>query len=165
MAIELRPYGDDDLALTEALESDVEVMRGLGGVAGTGESARIHARRMAGIARGDWYFTIHVDGGARPAGIIAIWQTPWDGGFVHEVGTMLFPEFHAQGIAMRAFRILAERGRAEAKFSAVHAFTGVHNEPSNAIVRRLGFTPLEECDVDYEGRPLRCNHWVFQVDS
>jgi RimJ/RimL family protein N-acetyltransferase len=165
VAITLRPYGDDDLPLTEALESDPDVMRRLGGTVAADEAGRIHAKRMAGIARGDWYFTIHVDGASRIAGIIAIWQTPWEGGSVHEVGSMLFPEFQAQGIAANAFRILVDRGLAERKFTEIHGFAEVHNEPSNGIVRRLGFELLGECDLDYEGRPLRCNHWVLRLTS
>lgn len=165
MAIELRAYGDDDLPLTAALEADAQVMRRLGGPVGAQEAARIHARRMAGVAAGDWYFTIHVPGAPRPAGIIAIWRTPWEGGLVHEVGSLLFPEFQARGIAAEAFAMLVERGRAERRFTEIHGFADVRNGPSNGIVRRLGFTLLGECDLDYEGRPLRCNHWILDVPA
>ncbi|GAA0736242.1 GNAT family N-acetyltransferase [Dactylosporangium roseum] len=163
MGIELRPYGDEDLALTVALEADPEVKSRLGGPVGAEEAARIHAKRMAGVADGDWYFTIHVDGARRPAGIIAIFRTPWEGGIVHEVGSMLFPEFQAQGVAAAAFRVLVERGRAEGRFTEIHGFADVRNGPSNGIVRRLGFELLGQCDMDYEGRPIHCNHWRLSI--
>ncbi|WP_238011176.1 GNAT family N-acetyltransferase [Dactylosporangium sp. AC04546] len=163
MTIELRPYGAEDLALTAALEADPEVKSRLGGAVGADEAGRIHERRMAAVARGDWYFTIHVTGAPRPAGVIAIFRTPWEGGHIHEVGSMLFPEFQAQGIAAEAFRMLVERGRHERRFTEIHGFAEVSNGPSNGIVRRLGFELLGECDMDYEGVPIRCNHWRLTI--
>ncbi|GAA2615177.1 hypothetical protein GCM10010399_52640 [Dactylosporangium fulvum] len=163
MGIELRPYGAEDLALTAALEADPEAKSRLGRTVGVEEAARIHAKRMAGVAAGDWYFTIHVDGAPHPAGIIAIFRTPWEGGIVHEVGSMLFPEFQAQGVAAEAFRMLVERGRAEGRFTEIHGFADVRNGPSNGIVRRLGFELLGQCDMDYEGRPIHCNHWRLRI--
>jgi hypothetical protein len=33
-------------------------------------------------------------------------------------------------------------------------------------MRKLGgFRRVEDCDLDYEGRPLRCAHWVRELTS
>ena len=43
-------------------------------------------------------------------------------------------------------------------------FPGATNAPSNALCRKFGFELLEEVDVDYGGRALRCNRWVHRAE-
>jgi hypothetical protein len=33
------------------------------------------------------------------------------------------------------------------------------------VAERLGFHRLADCELDYEGRPLRCTHWVLGLDE
>jgi RimJ/RimL family protein N-acetyltransferase len=123
------------------------------------EAARVHERRIAGVADGNLIFTIVPDGASDPAGIVAIWRTEWESRPVHELGAMLLARYHGQGLVVRAVGLLLPRA-VEAGVGELHSFPAVTNRPSNAVLQRLGFQRLEECDLDYEGRPIRCVHWL-----
>jgi RimJ/RimL family protein N-acetyltransferase len=157
--VELLTYSERDRMLTLALESDPAVVGHLGGVVDADAAAQVHERRIAAVADGDLFFTIVSDGGRDPVGIIAIWRSQWESRQVHELGAMLLPRYQAQGIAGRAFDLLLPRAL-EAGVGELHSFPAVANGPSNAILSKLGFRRLAECDLDYEGRPLRCVHWL-----
>jgi RimJ/RimL family protein N-acetyltransferase len=157
--VEIRPYAEGDRQLTLALESDPDVVGHLGGPVDQDAAERVHGNRIASVAAGDLIYTIVPDGGTDPVGVIAIWRSEWNSRPVYELGAMLLPRYQARGVAGRAFDLLlplaVERGVTE-----LHSFPGVTNGPSNAILRKLGFRRVEDCDLDYEGRPLRCAHWV-----
>jgi RimJ/RimL family protein N-acetyltransferase len=160
VGMELRLYAESDRGLTLALESDPAVVGHLGGPVDADAAAGVHEKRIASVAAGDLIYTIIPDGRSEPVGVIAIWRSEWDGRPIHELGAMLLPQHQARGVAGRAFEQLLplalERGVSE-----LHAFPSVTNAPSNAIMRKLGgFRRVEDCDLDYEGRPLRCAHWV-----
>jgi RimJ/RimL family protein N-acetyltransferase len=71
---------------------------------------------------------------------------------------MFRPGHQRRGLGVAAGEALfAEIGPAVPE---LHAFTAVGNEGAARGCRRLGFTRLADCDLDYEGRPLRCHHWV-----
>ncbi len=154
----LCPYGEADLELTIALETDPQVMRHLGGPADRERALGVHRRRLAGAAAGDWYRTIVPVDGEPAAGLVAAWRTPWEGTTVHEIGIMFRPEQQRRGLGVTASEMLfAEIGTAVPE---LHAFTAVGNEGAARGCRRLGFDRLADCDLDYEGQPLRCHHWV-----
>ena len=157
--MELRPYGESDLALTTALETDPVVMRHLGGAAGAQRAADVHRKRLAGAAAGEWYRTIVPDPATGPVGLVAIWRTPWEGGTIHEFGVMFRPEHQRRGLGVAASLRLFDEVRATGTVPEVHAFTTVGNEGAARGCRRLGFTLLGDCDLDYEGEALRCHHW------
>jgi RimJ/RimL family protein N-acetyltransferase len=79
------------------------------------------------------------------------------------MGWMVLPQFQGKGIGSQAARQILDMARSQKKFQFVHAFPGIANIPSNAICKRAGFSKLEECEVEYAGRTLRCNHWLIQV--
>jgi RimJ/RimL family protein N-acetyltransferase len=158
--MELRPYGEADLALTTALENDPVVMRHLGGVAGAGRPLDVHRKRLAGVAAGEWYRTVVPDDEDEPVGLVAVWRTPWEGGTIHEFGIMFRPEHQRRRLGLAASLQLFDEVAAAGTVPEVHAFTAVGNEPADQGCRRLGFTPVGECDLDYEGEALRCRHWV-----
>jgi RimJ/RimL family protein N-acetyltransferase len=89
----------------------------------------------------------------------------WRGQTINEIGWMLLPEFQGRKLASEAVRLTLERARAEGRWDVIHAFPGVTNGPSNGICRKLGFSMQEEVEVEYVGRPLRCNHWVLDPSS
>ncbi|MFI7603290.1 GNAT family N-acetyltransferase [Actinoplanes sp. NPDC049681] len=155
----LRPYGESDLSLTRRLESDPGVVGHLGGTGDEQHVAQVHRRRMTGVADGDLYYVIVPDGSEEPVGIIAIWRSEFGSEPVHELGAMLVPDHQARGVAGAAFAQLLPLAVAHG-VRELHAFPAVTNGPSNAILRKLGFTRSEDCDLDYEGRPLRCAHWM-----
>jgi RimJ/RimL family protein N-acetyltransferase len=159
----LRPYGEGDRELTLALESDAAVKRDLGGPIGAAEAERIHEDRLARMAGGELFYTIGV--ARETAGVAAVFRSPWAGGVIHEAGVMLLPGRAGRGVGREALRQLGERARDELGLAELHGFTAVTNAAGNAICRRLGWSVREEVDLDYEGRPLRCNHWVLDLRS
>jgi RimJ/RimL family protein N-acetyltransferase len=163
--MELLTYTDGDLALTEALECDPEVMSELGGPHPKEEIPRIHRMRLDRIANGEWWFKIVPDPSGPPAGAIGIWETTWSESRIHEVGWMVLPAFQGRGIATRALDILVSRARSDPRFRRIHAFPGISNGPSNALCRKFGYSRTEQCEVDYAGRKLRVNHWELDVSG
>ena len=161
----LRPYGEADLALTTALETDPVVMRHLGGAARDDRAVEVHRKRLAGVAAGDWYRTIVPDGETAPVGLVAVWRTPWEGGTIHEFGVMFRPEHQRRGLGSAAARQLFAEVYAAGTVGRVHAFSAVGNEGAARGCRRLGFTLSGDCDLDYEGEPLRCHHWVKELTA
>jgi RimJ/RimL family protein N-acetyltransferase len=159
VGMELRLYAESDRALTLALESDPAVVGHLGGPVDADAAAAVHENRIAGVAACDLIYTIVPDGGSEPIGVIAIWRSEWDLRPVYELGAMLLPDYQSRGVAGRAFDLLLPMAL-EQGVTELHSFPGVENGPSNAILLKLGFHRREDCDLDYEGRPLRCAHWV-----
>lgn len=157
--MELVLYGDDDLGLTEAIETDPAVMKELGGPVAREKIPAIHRRRVEAVAKGAWWFKIVPEPAGGAAGTVGIWEHEWRGERVHEMGWMVLPAFQRRGLAGAAASLLLERARAEGRFKTIVAFPAVANAASNAICRKLGFSRLEDFDYDYQGRPLRCAHW------
>lgn len=160
--MDLVPYGDDDMWLVEAVETDPTMMKELGGPMPKEEVPRIHARRLGAIARGAWYYKVVDDEGAT-AGAIGIWRTTWQRTEISESGWTILPAFQGRGVATEALRLLLGRARDDGRWGPIHAFPAVTNAPSNALCRKLGFRLVEGCDVDYAGRNLHCNHWVLDA--
>ncbi|HTE61663.1 MAG TPA: GNAT family protein, partial [Solirubrobacteraceae bacterium] len=146
--MELRAYTDADLALTEALETDPQVMRHLGGPIELEKLPEIHRRRLAD----PWWFTIVAEPGGPAVGTIGAWETRHGGAVLHETGWMVLPAHQGRGIASAALMLLIERVQAEPRFPSIHAFPPVTNAPSNALCRKAGFTLLGQVDFVYSGR-------------
>jgi RimJ/RimL family protein N-acetyltransferase len=159
--MKLRPYSESDFDVTASLESDPAVMRHLGGPLPAAQIRLVHEKRLAGVAKGDWYFVIVSDETPDPAGIVAVWGTEWEGKTIHELGLMVRPEFQRQRVGWEAVEAVIERARTERTFPELHAFIAVSNLASNEGCRQFGFQLLGQSDSDYEGRPLRSNHWVI----
>jgi RimJ/RimL family protein N-acetyltransferase len=158
----LRLYSDEDLALTEAMETDPAVMSELGGPVPHAEIPALHRRRLHTVVADPWWFVVVSDDG-EPAGEIGIWETEHDGATVHETGWMLARRFHGRGLAGAALALLLERARAEPRFERLHAWPGVTNAASNALCRKFGFELLGEEDGGYRDARLRVNHWVLAL--
>jgi RimJ/RimL family protein N-acetyltransferase len=164
--LRLVPYADTDLGLTTALETDPTVMRRLGGPVPPERIREIHAKRVTGRERGDWFYTIVPTGpgdddAGPPIGIVGVWHTPLDGESLRELGVMLLPGTFGRRLGPMACRMLIELIRTHEPLPRVDAFADVKNDRSNAGLRWLGFRIIGERDMDYEGRTLRCFHWVL----
>ena len=159
--MQLRPYADADFALSEALETDPEVMRELGGPIARDRLTRVHARRIGE----PWYFTIVPNLSGPAVGTIGVWDKELDGLTIHETGWMVLPAYQGRGIATRALRLLIERVREAAEFPSLHAFPPISNTPSNALCHKFRFTLLGQRAFVYAGRTLECNHWVLELES
>lgn len=161
--MELMTYTDADVGLTEAMECDPETMRELGGPRSRADIPQIHRRRLAAIANGEWWFKIVPEPPGPAAGTIGIWPTTWQGSEIHEMGWMVLPAFQGRGLASAALETILTRARSDSRFSRLHAFPAISSAPSNALCCKFGFSQLEECDFEYAGRTLRCNHWELDL--
>ena len=157
--MELRAYGEGDFWLTEALETDPEVMSALGGPIDRARLLEVHRRRLADA----WWFKIVAEPGGPAVGTIGVWETGHRGQSLHETGWMVLPAHQGRGIASAALTLLIERVNAEPRFRRIHAFPPVTNTPSNALCRRFGFVLVGPVDFVYAGRTLHCNHWSLET--
>jgi RimJ/RimL family protein N-acetyltransferase len=156
-AMQLQAYTDADLALTEALETDPEVMRELGGPIERDKLPGIHRRRLSD----PWWFKIVERPGGPAVGTIGVWETRHSGVVLHETGWMVLPAHQGRGIASAALALLIDRARGV--FPSLHAFPPVTNAPSNALCRKFGFTLLGPTEFVYSGRTLKCHHWSLAL--
>jgi len=161
--MELVPYANEHLSLTEALELDPETMRELGGPADPADMPRVHRMRVETVAKGEWYFVIVPEPPGPPAGAIGIWDSKFKDQPIQEIGWMVLPQFQGRGIAKEALRTILHRARSDPRYTRIHAFPGVTNAASNALCRGAGFTHVEETEVRFRDRPLRVNHWELDV--
>jgi RimJ/RimL family protein N-acetyltransferase len=159
--VDLRPYENGDLALTEALETDPSVMRELGGAVDPREIPAIHERRLA--PSDDWWLVIVPDPGGPAAGTLGIWDAEVDGEPIHETGWTVLPDFQGRGIASRALALLLQRAEQEPRFQTLHAFPSVTNSASNALCRKFGFELVDEREHEFRGQVLRCNRWRLDL--
>jgi RimJ/RimL family protein N-acetyltransferase len=157
--VELHTYTNGDFWLTEALETDPEVMGELGGPIERDKLPEIHRRRLAER----WWFKIVAEAGPPAVGTIGVWETRHRDRDLHETGWMVLPAHQGRGIASAALTLLIERVKAEPRFPSIHAFPPVTNAPSNALCRKFGFVLLGQDDFVYSGRTLRCNHWSLET--
>jgi RimJ/RimL family protein N-acetyltransferase len=159
--VELLPYTDSDLPLTEALETDPEVMRELGGPIPRERILAIHPKRVAD----PWWLKIVPEAGGPAVGTIGIWEKELEGAQIHETGWMVLPDHQGRGVASAALELLLSRARAEPAFERLHAFPVVTNAPSNALCRKFGFSLTGERDFEFAGRTLRCNAWTLDLNG
>jgi RimJ/RimL family protein N-acetyltransferase len=164
--MELIPGTEDDVWLTVALETDAGVMAELGGPWSVEQAQAAHRRRIASIATdGTWWLMIVPGPGQRPVGTIGVWHSEVNGEACSETGWMILPEHQRKGYATAALATLLELARADPQWGDIHAFPGATNVPSNALCRKFGFEELESLDVEYSGRPLHVNHWIWRAPS
>jgi RimJ/RimL family protein N-acetyltransferase len=161
--VRLQPYGDGDFGLTVALDTDATVKQDLGGVLDTRQAEAVHRERLSRMRRGELFYTVRVADRPAPIGVAAVFASLWDGAVIHEAGVMMLPGEGGRGLGLAVLRQLAERARIELRLAELHGFTAVDNRAGNAVSAKLGGTLLGECDQDYEGRPLRCNHWMIRL--
>jgi RimJ/RimL family protein N-acetyltransferase len=157
--VELQAYEDRDFWLTEALETDPEVMRELGGPIERTRLLEVHRRRLDD----PWWLKIVPEPGGPAVGTIGVWETRHGDDELFETGWMVLPAHQGRGIASAALTLLIERVEAEPRFPSIHAFPPVTNAPSNALCRKFGFALVGQDDFVYAGRTLHCNHWSLET--
>jgi RimJ/RimL family protein N-acetyltransferase len=111
-----------------------------------------------------WVFKIIPDvTTGHAAGTVCIWENSWRDEIINEIGWMILPPFQRQGLGSEAVRAILDKAQAEKRWDVIHAFPSTTNAPSNAICRKMGFSLIEECDLEWAGRMLRCNHWQLDL--
>jgi RimJ/RimL family protein N-acetyltransferase len=159
----LRPYAEEDRWLTAELEYDPEIMQHLGGRAPDGRADRVHERRLNGGPL-EWYRTIVTGPSDTPAGVVAVFRSTWDGRENAELGIMLRRGLgRRHGLGAGAVRLIVAEVQASGLVREIHAFIGVGNRPAAAVAQRTGFVNVGPCDVDYEGVPMRSEHWLLDL--
>ncbi len=165
--MELRVITPDDVPLYESLYCDPAMMSHLGGAWPKARAPGKLRRNLEDIEAGTaWVFkVIPDDDSSQAAGSVCIWEHVWRGEPVSEIGWMILPPFQGRGLASRAVRAILDKARAEGRWDVIRAFPATANPPSNAVCRKTGFTLIEECDLEWDGHVLRCNHWLLDLRS
>jgi RimJ/RimL family protein N-acetyltransferase len=156
----------NDLALYEALHTDPVMMAELGGpLPREGLPAKVRSLVEETGKDEIWSRVIVPESGEQAVGWVGVWRHDEDGIPINEIGWMVLSEFQGRGLATQAVRMILDDARATGRWDVIHAYPGVTNEPSNRICEKAGFSKLGEVQIDFAGRPLRCNHWVIDVRS
>jgi RimJ/RimL family protein N-acetyltransferase len=161
----LQPWSEEDLPLLEKLLGDPEMMTHLGGPESQEQILRRHQRYIRLPESGtDHMFKIIWSPSGEGVGNVGYWRKIWRDQAVYETGWLVLPEYQGRGIATKATAAVIEHARREPKYQFLHAFPSVENPASNAICRKLGFTLVEECQVEYPpGRSMTVNDWRLEL--
>jgi RimJ/RimL family protein N-acetyltransferase len=162
--VRIEPWAAGDLPLLERLVGDPVMMEHLGGPESPEKIADRQRRYEQAAEQGDRMFTIVDLATGDKVGSVGYWHRAWRDAEVYEIGWSVLPAFQGRGIARAATALAIERARADAGHRFVHAFPSVGNPPSNAICRRLGFTLVEACELEYPpGHMMQCNDWRLDL--
>jgi RimJ/RimL family protein N-acetyltransferase len=161
----IKPWSQEDLPLLEKLLGDPEMMSHLGGPERPEQILRRHQRYIHFPDDGsDHMFKIIWEPDGERVGNVGYWRKTWRDQAVYEIGWLVLPAYQGRGVATKAAAAAIEHARQDSKYQFMHAFPSVSNPPSNAICRRLGFTLLEECRVEYPpGRSMTVNDWRLDL--
>jgi RimJ/RimL family protein N-acetyltransferase len=159
----LQPWSADDLSLLEKLMGDPDMMAHLGGPESQEQIVQRHQRYLR-LPETDHMFKIVWGPSSEAIGSIGYWQKTWRDQLSYETGWFILPAYQGRGIATKAGEAVIERARLEHRHQYMHAFPSVYNPASNAICRKLGFTLVEECQVEYPaGQLLTVNDWRLDL--
>jgi RimJ/RimL family protein N-acetyltransferase len=161
----LQLWSEADLKLLEKLLGDPEMTTHLGGPETPEQILRRHQRYLHLPEDGtDHMFRIIWGPQQEGVGNVGYWRKTWKDQAVYEIGWLVLPAYQGQGIATKAAAAAIEHACQEPKFRFMHAFPSVANLASNAICRKLGFTLIEECQVEYPpGRSMTVNDWSLDL--
>ncbi len=163
--VQLLPWSEDDLGLLQKLLGDPVMMKHLGGPESSEQILRRHQRYLR-LQDSDTDRMFKVVWGPKEEGVgsVGYWRKTWRDQSIYEMGWLILPEYQGRGIATEAAVAAIEQARQESRYPFMHAFPSVENAASNAICRKLGFTLVEECQVEYPpGRSMRVNDWRLDL--
>ena len=163
VGISLEPWSDADLPLLEQLLGDPAMMEHLGGPESPEQIRQRHQRYLR-LPETDHMFKIVLREDAAPVGSVGYWKKLWHDQPVYEMGWQVLPAYHGRGIATKAGEAVIAQARSDHRYQFMHAFPSVSNPASNAICRKLGFTWIEECEVEYPpGNFMTINDWRLEL--
>ncbi|MFE5855407.1 GNAT family N-acetyltransferase [Streptomyces sp. NPDC056500] len=165
-AVHIEAWAEGDLNLLRAANAP-ELMSHLGGSESDEQVVARHLRYLQLSAdttgKGRMYRIVSTATG-EPMGTIGFWEQQWHGQQVYETGWTVLPGFQRRGAATAATLAVVEAARAERRNRYLHAFPSVLNDASNAVCRKVGFTAMGECEVEYPpGHPLQVNDWRLDL--
>ena len=173
--VRLVPWTEDDFPLLVRLNAP-EMTEHLGGPESP-EQLEMRHKRYVGAARSGTFHDSNRPYAAyifktilEPEGVdvggVNFWDREWNGEQVYEIGWGVVPEFQGRGIASAAVAHAVELARATKRHANIHAFPSVHNGPSNAICRKVGFELQGEVQFEYpKDHWMQCNDWVIRFAS
>jgi RimJ/RimL family protein N-acetyltransferase len=165
VGLTLRPWSEEDLPLLEKLLGDPAMMTYLGGPESPEQILRRHQRYLRLSESGtDHMFTVVWGPNAESVGSVGYWRKTWQDQAIYETGWLVLPAYQGHGIATKATVAVIEHASQKPKYRFMHAFPSILNEASNAICRKLGFTLVEECQVEYPpGHSMTVNDWRLDL--
>lgn len=160
----LRQWTDGDLDLLRRANT-AAMTEHLGGPETDEQILSRHERYLASNdPRAGLMYSIVLPPGHEPAGAIGYWERVWRGESVYEMGWNVFPEFQGRGIAALAATKTVAEARAQRRHRYIHAHPATDNPASNAVCRKVGFSLLGECAVEYPpGQFMRCHDWRLDL--
>ena len=137
----LRHWQAADLADFATLNDDQQVMRYFPGRLSHQESDALAGRILAHIDQhgfGVWVVELRNQPGM--IGILGLQRVLFDSTFTHsvEIGWRLLPAYWHQGLAFEAAQAALEFGFGQLDLPQILAFTVPANQPSQALMQRLG---------------------------
>lgn len=124
---------------------------------------RIRRNAAAGTGR---MLMIVVPDSPDPVGFVGYWDADWNDQAVYETGWSVLPGFQGRGLAVAAAKAALQLAADDRRHTWAHAFPKVENAPSNAVCRKVGFTLMGECTVEFpKGHPIRSNDWRYDLTS
>lgn len=163
----IQPWSEDDLDLLQRLLGDPAMMEHLGGPESQEQILRRHQRYTHLPQEGtDHMFKVVWAPTGEGVGNVGYWRKTWREQSVYEMGWLILPEFQGRGIATQAAAAVIAHASQKPRYRLMHAFPSVENAASNAICRKLGFTLLEECQLEYPpGRSMTVNDWRLDLSE
>jgi RimJ/RimL family protein N-acetyltransferase len=163
--VRIEPWAEGGFLLLQRLLGDPRMTQYLGGAYGDEEVAERQTRyeRLAESGTGRM-FRIVTAATDEAVGSVGYWDKTWRDELVYEIGWLVLPEFQGRGMAGVAAAHAIARARSDRKHRFVHAFPATENRPSNLICRRLGFSLIGECEVEYPRSVfMQCNDWCLDL--
>lgn len=153
----IRNWQDGDRDLFFRINSEDEVMRYFPHRRTRGESDAFFDRLRAGIdARGFGFTALELVDSAQCigfAGLHADSVVPSLPAETIEIGWRLAPEFWGKGYATEAAKALVRHGLVDLDLPEIVSFAVWNNEPSIAVMRRIGMKPDPSGDFDHPRVP------------
>ena len=154
--LRLRQWRDDDDDGWARLNGDPEAMRFFPSTLDRAASDALADRYAAQVAERGWgLWAVQVIGGAPFIGSVGLNVPQFEAHFTPavEVGWRLLPEQWGNGYATEAARAAVEFGFTRLGLDEIVSFTTTANEPSRAVMERLGMTHDEADDFDHPSLP------------
>lgn len=165
IAVDLRPWTEDDLDLMARLLGDPAMTTHLGGPESPAQLRSRLDRYLALAPDAGRTFVVTLGSDGQDVGSVVYWAHEIRGEPALEIGWAVLPEFQGRGIATRATARCMAVAAAETNYRTIHAFPSVANAASNAVCRKLGYEIVDTGQFEYPaGHWMTCNDWAFELD-
>ncbi|MDX6323657.1 MAG: hypothetical protein QOK15_11, partial [Nocardioidaceae bacterium] len=171
----LRTWTDADADALYALSNDRETMVYFPDLPSREQIDGLVARHRANLARGrPGLFAVEVRAGQPLSGafigFVGLAEPTWQAAFTPcvEIGWRLQKRAWGHGYATEAARAVLRHAFSTLALDEVVSFTAVANEPSRAVMRRIGMRHFPDEDFDHPnvvaGHPLR-RHVLYRISA